>query len=126
MANQQYVIANGDRSNADPFDVPGDEDGGAGDPSFRVEDETLNKSHDSYVHIDNGFNENVDVTVRGSHFKDEQMDSASDDGSAVTVNAGTVDFFDITSSHTYIEVDVNPAANPTSGNLVITFQSREA
>jgi hypothetical protein len=68
----------------------------------------------------------MDVTLRGSHFKDEQMDSASDDGSSVTVNAGTVDFFDITSSHTYIEVNVNPAANPTSGNLVITFQSREA
>lgn len=126
MANRQYTIANGDRTDNSAFTVPGDEDGGEDDPSFRVEDRPLNKSHDSYVHIDNGWNENVDVTLRGSHFKDEQMDSASDDGSSVTVNAGTADFFDITSSHTYIEINVNPAANPTSGELVITFQSREA
>jgi hypothetical protein len=126
MANAQYVIANGDRTDNSSFTVPGNEDGGAGDPSFRVEGLPLNKSHDSYIHIENGWNENVDVTLRGSHFEDEQMDSAADDGSAVTVNSGTTDFFDSTSSHTYIEVNVNPAANPTSGELVITFQSREA
>jgi len=125
MTNQQYTISNTDVTGT-AFTVPGDQDGGAGDDSFRVEDTGLNKSHDSYVHIDNGFNENVDVTLRGSHWQDESMSSAADDGSAVTVNSGGTDFFDITSSHTFIELNVDPAADPTSGDLVITCQSREA
>ena len=127
MANAQYVVSNSDRSNANAFTVPGDEDGGAGDDSFRVEDKTLNKSHDSYVHIENGWDQNVDVTLRGSHHLDSSMSSAVDDGSAITINSGgNTDFFDITSSHTFIEVNIDPAGTPTSGDLTITFQSREA
>lgn len=126
MANAQYTVSNGDRTTADPFSVPGDEDGGEGDVSFRVEDKPLNKSHDSYVHIENGWDTNIDVTLQGSHYQDEQMDSAADDGQPETVNSGATNFFDITTSHTYIEVNVNPAAAPTDGNLVITFQSRES
>lgn len=127
MGNSQYVIGNADRGDATAFTVPGDEDGGAGDNSFRLETEGLGKSQDGYVHIENGWDTNVDVTLRGSHFLDESMSSASDDGSAITVNSGgDTDFFDITSSHTFIEVNVDPAADPTSGDLTITFQSREA
>lgn len=126
MANQQYVISNADRTDANAFTVPGDEDGGEGDVSFRVEDSTLNKSHDSYVHIDNGWDANVDVTLRGSHFRDEDMTNAAPDGATITVSSADVDFFDITTSHSYIEVTVDPAAIPTSGSLTITFQSREA
>ena len=126
MSNEQYVIGNADRTDASVFTVPGDEDGGAGDDSFRVEDLSQNKSHDSYVHIDNGFDVSVDVTLQGSHYLDGDMSQAAVDGSALTVASGDSDFFDITSSHSYIEVSVDPATTPTSGDLTVTFQSREA
>lgn len=127
MANAQYTISNTDRADATAFTVPGDEDGGEGDLSFQVEKPTLAQSHDSYVHIENGFDTDVDVTLRGSHFTDESMSAAVDDGTAITVSSGGgTDFFDIVSSHTYLEVSVDPATTPGSGSLTITFQSRTA
>jgi hypothetical protein len=127
MANRQYVISNTDRADANAFSVPGDEDGGENDDSFPLRNEAASQSVDSYVHIENGWDTDIDVTLRGSHFQDESMSSAADDGSAITVtSSGGTDFFDITSSHSFIEVNVDPAADPTSGDLTITFQSREA
>lgn len=126
MPNQQYTVDNSDRGNANAFTVPGDEDGGVGDDSYALDPQASPNqvSVDSYVHVDNGWNVNVDVTLRGSHFADKTMTSAVDDGETVTINSGNVDFFDITSSHSYIELNVDPNATPGSGQLVITFQSR--
>jgi len=128
MPNQQYSISNTDRGNNNAFTVPGDEDGGVGDDSFALEANANPKQNsiDSYVHVENGWDVDVDVTLQGSHFLDETMGSAAQDGSAITItkNDGT-DFFDITSSHSFVEVDVDPAGTPTSGELTITFQSRE-
>jgi len=127
MANAQYVIGNADRTDAAVFTVPGDEDGGAGDSSYQLEPSDLGRSQDGYVHIWNGWDTNVDVTLRGSNYRDEDMSNAVDDGGAITINSGgNGDFFDITSSHTYIELSVDPSAAPTSGDLTITFQSRDA
>lgn len=127
MGNAQYTIGNGDRTDDTAFTVPGDEDGGEGDDSFELNYGAADKAVESYVHIDNGWDQNVDVTLRGSHYDDSSMSSAADDGSAVTVSSGGgTDFFDVTSNHGFIEVNVNPAANPSSGDLTITFQSREA
>lgn len=126
MSNAQYTVANGDRTDNSAFTVPGDEDGGAGDDSFQVEPDNLDKSQHWYIHVDNGWNENAEVTAQGSHFDDSSMDSPADDGTAETVNAGEVGVFDGETGHSYLQVNVNPAANPTSGNLVVTFQTREA
>lgn len=120
---RQYTIAHDDRSDNSAFTVPGDEDGGAGDDSFPTEiNDTIYTRW--YVHIENGWNENVDVTVRGSRFDDATMSAAADDGDAVTVNSGTNAAFDGASGHSYLDVNVNPAADPSSGDLVITFQRR--
>lgn len=124
MANQQYTISNTDVGTS-AFTVPGDQDGGAGDDSFTVEPDNLDVGRQWYVHVDNGFNENVDVTVQGSHFLDESMDSAVDDGATETVNSSSSGAFDGTTGHTYLQINVTPAADPTSGDLVVTFQSRE-
>lgn len=127
MANAQYTISNSDRGDATAFTVPGDEDGGVGDASFRAEPENLDNAQDCYVHISNGWDQNVDITLRGSHHKDESMANAAEDGSAITVNSGdNTDFFTVTSRHTFLDVEVDPAGDPTSGDLVITFQAREA
>lgn len=126
MANQQYVIDNSDRADSNAFNVPGDEDGGEGDASFAVGEDDRGQSFDQYVHIDNGWDVNVDVTLRGSHFKDSAMDNAADDGTAITISNSSTDFIDSTSSHTYLELNVDPAGTPTSGQLTITFQSRSA
>lgn len=127
MSNKQYVVSNADRTDANPFTVPGDEDGGEGDLSFEVDESGVGDSMDAYVHIENGFDTNVDVTLQGSHFKDESMSSAATDGSAVTISSGGgTDFFSVSSDHSYIEVSVDPAAIPSSGDLTVTFQSRES
>lgn len=127
MGNVQYTIANGDRSDNSAFTVPGDEDGGAGDDSVELDYHGTDDAVDSYVHVENGWDVNVDVTVRGSHYLDSTMASAADDGSSVAVSSGgSTDFFDVTSGHAYLELNVNPAGTPTSGDLTVTFQSREA
>lgn len=122
-ARRQYTIGNGDRSDATAFTVPGDEDGGAGDDSFPTEiNETIATRW--YVHVENGWDQNADVTVRGSRFDDSAMDAAVDDGTAETINSGSNGAFDGTTGHSFLEVNVDPAGDPTSGDLVVTFQRR--
>jgi hypothetical protein len=128
MPNQQYSIDNSDRGNANAFTVPGDEDGGVGDDSFAVEAQgnPRQESHQWYIHLDNQFNENVDITVQGSHFADKTMSKAVEDGSAITVNSGgNQAVIDGTTNHSYLEVEVDPANTPGSGDLTVTFQSRK-
>lgn len=62
MANAQYVISNSDVG-ADPFTVPGDQDGGEGDASFKVESRPQAHGKQWYAHVQNGFDQNVDVSV---------------------------------------------------------------
>lgn len=125
MASEQYTIGNGDRTDNSAFDVPGDEDGGEGDTSFQVDSETTGPAKRWYIHIDNGWDVNVDVTPQGSHAFDESMSSSGEDGNSVTVSNDDVDFIDGETGHSFLELNVNPASTPTSGELVITFQSRE-
>lgn len=124
MANQQYTVSNSDVTGT-AFTVPGDQDGGAGDDSFKVEPDNLGKGQQWYVHVENGFNENADVTVQGSHLFDETMTVAVDDGATETISASSNAVFDGETGHTYIQLNVDPAADPTSGDLVVTFQARE-
>lgn len=121
MPTQQYTISNGDISTTNAFAVPGDKPGG--DDSFVV-DSFQEERGNSYVHIDNGLDENVDVLLQGSHEFDDKIDSPADDGPTETVNSGDVGAFDSTVGHAYLQVEVTPAAVPSSGELVLTFQSR--
>lgn len=121
MANQQYTVDNS-AVGTSAFNVPGVS---SSDTSFQVEPEDLSDARQWYVHVENGFNENVDVTVQGSHFLDEGMDSTVADGATETINAGENAAFDGGTGHSYLRVEVTPAVDPTSGTLTVTFQSRE-
>lgn len=121
---KQYTVAHDDRD-ASTFKLPGDDPGEA---PFDLE--TNEAQHWRwYIHIDNGWNQNVDVTVEGSHTDDaagsNTLDSPAADGSAVTVNSDSTDFIDGTTGHSQLQLDVAPAGDPTSGNLVVTFQRRK-
>lgn len=122
--NRKYTIAHDDRGDNNAFTVPGDEDGGEADDSFPTEiNQTIYTRW--YIHIENGWDTDVDVTPRGSRYDDGAMDAAADDGSSETVgsNGGTHAFHG-ESGHSYLDVNVDPVSNPTSGDLVITFQRR--
>jgi len=120
---RQVTIANGDVTGTS-FKVPGDQ------PGERIINLENNEAQhwNWYIHIDNGFNEDVDVTVEGSHILDgltnDTLDSPAVDGATETISSGSVDFFNGTTQHSYIQLDVDPLNDPTSGNLVITFQAR--
>lgn len=123
--NKQVTISNTDRGDNSAFKVPGDEPGEA---PFDLE---LNDAQHYrwYVHIENGWDTAVDVTVEGSHSQDaatnDTLDAPVTDGSTETVSSGSNDAFDGTTGHSLLQVDVNPSADPTSGDLVITFQRRK-
>lgn len=118
----QYTVAAGDRADGSTFTVPGDV---SSDASYAVDDPDRKAGKQWYVHVANGWDVNADVTVQGSHYQDEALDSPADDGPAETVNAGANGVFDGTTGHSYIQVNVDPASGPTSGDLVVTFQHRD-
>jgi hypothetical protein len=119
----QFTIGNADSDGA-VFAVPGDQPGTPA--SFELDAAGNAESYDRYVHINNGFDVDVDVTIKGSHYQDAVMDNAASDGATETVSAGGIDFFDGSTNHSYIELEVDPLADPTSGELAVTFQKREA
>lgn len=126
MSNAQYTVGNGDRTDDTAFTVPGDEDGGAGDDSFPIDSGDIGNGRQWYVHVENGFDTDVDVTAQGSHYLDESMASAGDDGATETISSGgSIGIFDGETGHSFLQVNINPATTPSSGDLVVTFQSRE-
>jgi len=122
---QQYDVQNGDVTGT-AFTVPGDN---PDEEPFDL-DENFDQYYRWYVHIDNGFNENVDVTVQGSHALDtasnNTLDTPADDGAAVTVSSETTDFIDGTTNHAKLQLNVDPAADPTSGTLTVTIEKRKS
>lgn len=124
MGNQQFTISNTARGDTSAFTVPGDEDGGEGEESVTIETSGGGGRRRAYVHVDNGWDVDVDVTLQGSHTYDSGMASAVDDGAAETVSSGTTGAFDTEVGHSYIQVSVTPAVAPTSGDLTVTFQAR--
>lgn len=119
----QFTINNAD-SDGTAFAIPGDKPGTP--QSYQIDDPDKSQSYEWYVHINNGYDVDVDVTIYGSHYQDAAMDNPSSDGATETVSAGGIDFFDGTTNHSFIELKVDPLADPTSGDLVVTFQKREA
>lgn len=121
---KQYTVNHAD-SDGSTFKLPGDKPDEA---PFDLE-ENQAQHWRWYIHIDNGWDQNVDVTVEGSHSQDaagsNTLDSPAADGSAVTVSNGSVDFIDGTTNHSQLQLDVAPAADPTSGDLVVTIERRK-
>ena len=117
----QYVIDNAD-SDGTAFVVPSDQPGG--EPSFEVDDIGHSKAQEWYIHIDNGWDVSADFVVRGSHQQDEDMTTPANDGTTITINAGNADFVNGTTGHSFIDLQVTPNADPASGELTVTFQTR--
>lgn len=121
---QQYTVNNSD-SDGTTFKLPGDN---PGEEPFNLE---LNDAQHYrwYVHVDNGWDVNADITVEGSHSLDSAsnntLDNPATDGSTVTVSSGGVDFFDGTTGHSLLQLNVAPAADPTTGDLTVTIQKRK-
>lgn len=121
---QQYTVGNAD-SDGTSFKLPGDNPG--------EEPFSLNSNGAQewvwYVHIDNGFDVNIDVTAEGSHSLDDAtgntLDSPAPDGTTITVTSGTVDFIDGSTGHSLLQLGVDPAADPTTGSLVVTIEKRK-
>lgn len=122
MANSQYTVSNTARGDTSAFTVPGDEPGDT--DSVLSESESGGGDYHSYVHVANGWDVNVDVTLQGSHYLDESMADPVDDGATETIASGASGAFDTEVGHSYLQVSVTPASAPTSGDLVVTFQSR--
>lgn len=125
MANRQVTIGNADRTNNNAFKVPGDE---PNETPFQLD---THETHHYrwYVHVENGWDVNVDVTVEGSHSQDaagsNTLDAPVTDGDAVTISSGTNDAFTGESGHSQLQLNVNPAGTPSSGDLTVTFQRRK-
>lgn len=122
---QQYTVNHSD-SDGTTFKLPGDN---PGEEPFSL-DSNNSQYWQWYVHIDNGWDQNADFTLEGSHSLDaasnNKLDSPAADGATITVNSNAIDFFDGNTNHSKIQLDVAPAADPTSGDLIITIERRKS
>jgi len=123
-----YRIAN-DQSDGSEFDLPDTDGSGETDPDGESLENDGGEGYDirgedyAGIKIVNGFNENVDVVLRGSTFDDAGMEEDVEDVSATTINAGNNEFIAFTERWAYVRVTVTPAANPSNGTLKGVFQS---
>lgn len=123
---QQYTVGNAD-SDGTQFKLPGEK---PGEEPFSLDDTTQANYYRWYVHVDNGWDVNIDVTVEGSHSLDpatnNTLDSASIDGITETINDTGVDFFDGETNHAQLQLDIAPAADPSTGELTVTIERRKS
>lgn len=123
--NRQYTVNHSDRDGTS-FKLPGDD---PGEQAFEVQPDTTEHWR-WYVHVKNGWDQNADFTVEGSHFQDgltnDTLDAPVEDGTAETINSDANGAFNGATGHSYLQLNVAPAGDPTSGDLVVTFQRRQA
>jgi hypothetical protein len=123
-----YRVPN-DQSDGSVFDLPDTDGSGETDPDG---DSLENNGGEGYdirgedyagIKVINGFNENVDVTLRGTTFDDDGMAEDAEDTSATTINAGETAYLPFSERWAYVRVNVDPAADPANGTLKGVFQS---
>jgi len=78
--------------------------------------------------VDNGFDVDVDVTVQFTTDDDEAFSKfiTDDDLTNLTVGSGTRDGFGdgVNDPYSFIRFEIDPASDPTSGDVTVTFQRR--
>jgi len=120
---RQVTIDNAD-TDGTAFKVPGEE---PGERPFNLNNNTA-QEWNWYIHVDNGFDVDIDVTVEGSHSQDvttnNTLGSPATDGATETITSSEVDFFNGTTLHSLLQLEIDPLADPTSGDLTITFELR--
>jgi len=113
----QYTVGNTE-SDGSTFTLPST--GG-----FEIDNTDASGVYHWYAHVENGFDVSVDVTVQGSHYQDPGMSAAVDD-TTETVASGATTAVDGEAGHSYLRVEVTPAGDPLSGEVVVTIQKRRA
>lgn len=80
------------------------------------------------VIVDNGFDVDVDVEIQFTTDDDGSFNKyiTDEDLSAITVASGTRDGFGDAQDEpfSYIRVEIDPATDPTTGEVEVTFQKR--
>jgi len=121
--------AEDDQSSGGAFDLPDTDGSGETDPDG---DALTNNGGEGYdvrgqdyagVKIVNGYDVDVNVTLRGTTFDDAGMAEDVEDTSATTVASGSNAFIPFSERHAYVRINVDPAADPTSGTVKAVFQS---
>jgi hypothetical protein len=128
--NEQSIYRVGNaQSDGTQFDLPDTDGSGETDPDG---DAVTNNGGEGYdlrgqdyagVKVVNGYNENVDVVLRGTTFDDAGMAEDVEDVSATTINSGSNGWIPFGERWAYVRITVTPAADPTNGELKAVFQS---
>jgi hypothetical protein len=128
--NEQSIYRVGNaQSDGTQFDLPDTDGSGETDPDG---DDLENNGGEGYdlrgqdyagVKVVNGYNENVDVVLRGTTFDDAGMAEDVEDVSATTINSGSNGWIAFGERWAFARIAVDPAADPTSGELKAVFQS---
>jgi len=128
-----FYIKAEDVSSTDSFKVPGDRTGYTPDDtknpeqlSYSIDEHRTDISKQYYVHVKNGWDANVDVSLNGSSFEDKEMNKAILEQTSKTVSSGGgVQGFEDDTGHSFLEVEItNISGVPTEGVLEIVIQSR--
>ena len=130
--NGAFYIKAEDIDSKDSFKVPGDKTGYSPDDtknpdqkSYKIDGKRRKRAKQYYVHVWNGWDENIQVQVRGSRFSDSEMSKSVVEQSEQLVESGSGHGFESDTGHSYIEVKISGLTDaPSSGVLEITFQDR--
>lgn len=96
---------------------------------FEIDNGDHSQVHSWLATVDNGWDVAVDITVQLTTDDDESFTKFITDSAiaeSVTVSSGSTDGFGDADNEpfSYIRLEVAPAADPTSGNLTLTWQKR--
>ena len=130
--NGAFYIKAENIDSTDSFKVPGDRAGHSPDDtknpdqdSYRVDGKRRKHAKHYYIHVWNGWDEEISVQVRGSRFSDSEMEKTVVEQQKQIIPEASGRGFESDTGHSYIEVEINGLTDaPSSGVLEITFQDR--
>lgn len=120
MTNQQYSVPNEDVG-AETFAVPGDV---TDDAAFELE-KTKDAPYQWYIHVHNGFNEQIKAIIQGTHYANGAIQNPVDESSEETLNPDQSTVFSGETGHSFLQTQITTVADPTQGALEVTYQSRK-
>jgi len=125
-----YILAE-DITDSNVFVVPGDQVGetprGTENPSqesYHIDEHNSTVAKRYYVHVKNGWDVDIDVSLNGSSFDDSDMSKAVKEQVSNTIASDDKFVFEDSTGHSYLEVQIDPGSTPTSGKLEVVIQSR--
>jgi len=126
-----FYIPAADITDSNVFVVPGDETGetprgteNPGQESYHIDDGNSVVAKRYYVHVKNGWDVDIDVSLNGSSFDDSDMIKAVKEQVNNTIASDDKFVFEDSTGHSYLEVQVEPGSTPGNGKLEVVIQSR--